>query len=301
MFEKFNEGAQRALILGQEAAAREKHEFLGTEHIMFGLLQAPGEVNAGLFRRLKMDLRKLVEQVETMLHKNVPMDEAKPDVPFSELAKKSLEKSVEIAKELGEENIGQEHLLLGMLSEPKTDASKAFGNIGFDDPAKLREEIRNEIESTKKRKTILAMLNEDASKALVHAKEDAREKWNDSVGTEHILLGMLRNLECPASRVLIKLGSDVRLLQKVIREITPPGKEKPMDGATPHLSLDAKTMIDSAEKEAKEMGHNYIGTEHLLLGMLSLKTCAAASALNRTGISNLKKVRLIVNKELETK
>jgi len=301
MFEKFNEGAQRALILGQEAAAREKHEHLGTEHIMFGLLQAPGEVNASVFKRLKVDMRKLVEQVEKLMAANKPMDEGKPDVPFSESAKKAIEKGVVISREMGEETIGQEHLLVGMISVPESDACKAFMSAGFEDVSRLEEAIRSEVESTRKRKKILALLNEAASKALVQAREEARESWNNFIGTEHILLGMVKNLDCPASRVLVKLGVDMRLLQKTIREISPPRKEKPMEGILPHFDIEAKQVIDNAEKEAKEMGHSYIGTEHLLLGILSVKTCAGASALNRTGISNLKKVKLLMAKELEGK
>ncbi|MDH5509687.1 MAG: hypothetical protein OEZ32_04955 [Nitrospinota bacterium] len=299
MFEKFNEGAQRSLILGQEAAAREKHEHLGTEHIMFGLLQAPGEVNSSVFKRLKVDLKKLVEQVEILVEANKPMEEGKPDVPFSDSAKKAIENGVVISREMGEESIGQEHLLIGMISVPESGAVKAFKDSGFGDVARLEEAIRREVDSTKKRKTILALLNEDASKALVQAREEAREGWNNFIGTEHILLGMVKNLECPASRVLIKHGVDMRLLQKTIREITPPRKEKPMEGLLPHFDIEAKQVIDNAENEAKGMGHSYIGTEHLLLGILSVKTCAGASALNRTGVSNIKKVKFSLAKELE--
>ncbi|MDH5639304.1 MAG: hypothetical protein OEZ04_12525 [Nitrospinota bacterium] len=301
MFEKFNESTQRSLILGQEAAAREKHEHLGTEHIMFGLLQAPGEVNASVLRRLNVDLKKLVGQVEILMGANKPMEEGKPDVPFSKSAKKAIEKGVVISREMGEESIGQEHLLIGMISIPESNAAKAFKDAGFEDMAKLEEAIRSEIDSTRKRKTILALLNEDASKALVRAREEAKEGWNNFIGTEHVLLGIVKNLECPASRVLIKQGVDMRLLQKTIKEITPPRQEKPMEGLLPHFDIEAKQVIDNAEKEAKDMGHSYIGTEHLLLGILSVKTCAGASALNRTGVSNIKKVKFSLTKELEGK
>ena len=215
-------------------------------------------------------------------------------------SKKSLENAVEEAKKLGEDTIGQEHIMLGMIAVPDSDAVKAFTNSGFEDMGKLETSIRNEIDNNKKRKKILALLNETASKALVQAREEAKQNWKDFTGTEHILLGILKDPECTAAKVLAKLGADSRLLIKTIKEITPPGKEKPAETSGPHFDLEAKAVIDNAETEAKELGHNYIGTEHLLLGTLSVKTCAGASALNRAGISNIKKVRIAVQKELES-
>jgi len=288
------------LILGQEAAAREKHDHLGTEHIMFGLLQSPGEVNSAVFKKTRMNLKKLVAQVEEMVEAN-PATEAKADIPFSEKAKKAIERSVEIAKEYGEGVIGQEHLLLAMIAITDSAAAKAIVNSGMEDLKKLEEAIQNEIESNRRRKKILALLNDQASQALVQAREEAHLSWNDFIGTEHILLGVLKGGDNLASVVLKKLGMDMRLAQKTIKEMTPPGKEKLPDGMQPHFDIEAKQVIDAAQAEAKEMNHNYIGTEHLLLGMLAVKTCAAASALNRTGVSNIKKVRIAISKELEGK
>jgi ATP-dependent Clp protease ATP-binding subunit ClpC len=300
MFDKFNEGAQRALILGQEAAAREKHDHLGTEHIMFGLLQVPGEINSATFKRQAVNLRKVVEQVEKRMESNA-VTEAMADVPFSEKAKKAIELSVDISKGYGEEAIGQEHLLLGMLAVEESDAAMVFKDAGVEDIRKFEDGIRGEIESSKKRKSILAMLNEPASKALVQAREEARQNWNEIIGTEHILLGLLKDQENLAMAALKKLGVDMRLLQKAIKEITPPGIEKPAEGTQPHFDLEAKMAIDNAAGEAREMSHNYIGPEHLLLGILAVKTCAGASALNRTGVSNIKKMRITISREMAQK
>jgi len=206
---------------------------------------------------------------------------------------------VEISREFGEELISQEHLLLGMLAVEDSDAVKVFINAGVEDVKKFEAGIRGEIESARKRKTILAMLNEQASKVLVQAREEAKQNWNEVIGTEHILLGIIKNQESAAVAALKKLGVDMRLLQKTIKEITPTGIEKPADA--PHLDLESKMAVDNAAMESKDMGHNFIGPEHLLLGILGVKTSAGASALNRTGVSNLKKVKLVLAKEMGAK
>jgi len=124
---------------------------------------------------------------------------------------------------------------------------------------------------------------ERARRVLTLAQEEAQHFSHSYIGTEHILLGLVREEEGVAARVLVNLGVVLSKVRSAVEFIIGRG-EKP-SGDEIGLSPRAKRVIELAIDEARHLGHNYIGTEHLLLGLLREGEGIAASVLDSFGIT----------------
>ncbi len=129
---------------------------------------------------------------------------------------------------------------------------------------------------------------ERARKVLTLAQEEAQRFNHNYIGTEHILLGLVREGDGIAAKVLSNLGVELSKVRSAVEFIIGRGERtvKGEIGLTPR----AKRVIELAVDEARRLGHNYIGTEHLLLGLLREGEGVAAGVLESLGIS-LEKVR----------
>ncbi len=125
--------------------------------------------------------------------------------------------------------------------------------------------------------------SERARRVLTVAQEEARNLNHSYIGTEHILLGLVREEEGVAARVLTNLGIGLGKVRSAVEFIIGRG-EKPGTGET-GLTPRAKKVIELAIDEARQLGHNYIGTEHLLLGLLREGEGVASSVLDSFGIT----------------
>ncbi|HTY81523.1 MAG TPA: ATP-dependent Clp protease ATP-binding subunit [Dehalococcoidales bacterium] len=125
--------------------------------------------------------------------------------------------------------------------------------------------------------------SERARRVLTIAQEEARSLNHSYIGTEHILLGLVREEEGVAARVLVNLGIGLGKVRSAVEFIIGRG-DKPGTGET-GLTPRAKKVIELAIDEARQMGHNYIGTEHLLLGLLREGEGVASSVLDSFGIT----------------
>ena len=130
--------------------------------------------------------------------------------------------------------------------------------------------------------------SERARRVLTLAQEEAEQLNHSYIDTEHILLGLVREEEGVAAKVLINLGVALNKVRQAVEFIVGRG-EKPATGET-GLTPRAKRVIELAIDEARHLGHNHIGTEHLLLGVLREGAGVAAAVLDNFGIS-LERVR----------
>jgi ATP-dependent Clp protease ATP-binding subunit ClpC len=130
--------------------------------------------------------------------------------------------------------------------------------------------------------------SERARRVLTLAQEEAQHLNHSYIGTEHILLGLLREDEGVASKVLTSLGANLGKVRSGVEFIIGRG-DKPNTGEI-GLTPRAKRVIELAIDEARHLGHNYIGTEHLLLGLLHEGGGVAAGVLDSFGIT-LEQVR----------
>ncbi|MEN8615178.1 ATP-dependent Clp protease ATP-binding subunit [Dehalogenimonas sp. THU2] len=125
--------------------------------------------------------------------------------------------------------------------------------------------------------------SERARRVLTYAQEEAQNLNHNYIGTEHILLGMVREEDGVAARVLVGLDVNLAKLRSAVEFVIGRG-EKPSAGET-GLTSRAKKVIELAIDEARNLGHNYIGTEHLLLGLLREGEGVAAGVLDSFGIT----------------
>ncbi|MFC1706144.1 ATP-dependent Clp protease ATP-binding subunit [Planctomycetota bacterium] len=139
MFDRFTERARRVMGLARQEAQRFNHEYIGTEHILLGLIQEGSGVAANVLRNLDIDLDKIRREVEKIVQSG-PSMVTMGQLPFTPRAKKVLELAVEEASNLGHNYIGTEHLLLGLIRENEGVAAQVLLNLGLklDD---VREEV----------------------------------------------------------------------------------------------------------------------------------------------------------------
>jgi ATP-dependent Clp protease ATP-binding subunit ClpC len=123
---------------------------------------------------------------------------------------------------------------------------------------------------------------ERAQKVLALAQEEAVRLGHNNIGTEHILLGLIREGEGIAAKALTALGLGLEKIQNEVETLIGRGKEQPTNIAyTPR----AKKVIELSMDEARKLGHTYVGTEHILLGLIREGEGVAARVLNNLGVS----------------
>ncbi|NEW09694.1 ATP-dependent Clp protease ATP-binding subunit [Paenibacillus sp. SYP-B3998] len=123
---------------------------------------------------------------------------------------------------------------------------------------------------------------ERAQKVLSLAQEEAVRLGHNNIGTEHILLGLIREGEGIAAKALVALGLGLEKIQDEVESLIGRGQEQPTNIAyTPR----AKKVIELSMDEARKLGHTYVGTEHILLGLIREGEGVAARVLNNLGVS----------------
>ena len=136
---------------------------------------------------------------------------------------------------------------------------------------------------------MFSRFTERAKRVVIMAKEEATRMNHPQVGTEHILLGLLRVGSGVALAVIEKLGIDSKKIRVEIEKKTQTGSPTLILGEMP-LTPQAKRVLEIALEEAAALGHNYVGTEHIFLGLIREKEGIAAQVLEQMGL-NLEKVR----------
>src|SRR5690349_16513259 len=122
-------------------------------------------------------------------------------------------------------------------------------------------------------------------KVLQMAREEAARLHHEYVGAEHILLGLIREGEGVAAAVLTNLNVDLEEIQQKIEETVKKGKAAAAAGPELPYTSRAKKVLELAMMEARELNHSYVGTEHLLLGLLREEKGIAAQVLTDAGVS----------------
>jgi len=131
MFNRFTERARKVIILAKEEAKRFNHDYIGTEHILLGLIREGEGVAATVLEKMGLSLENIRLEIEKLVQPG-PATQIIGDLPFTPRAKKALEMAAEEARSLGHNYIGTEHLLLGLIREEEGVASQVLINLGLD-------------------------------------------------------------------------------------------------------------------------------------------------------------------------
>lgn len=138
MFERFTDRARRVVVLAQEEARMHSHNYIGTEHLLLGLIHEGEGVAAKALEKLGISLQAARDQVDELIGagQNAPSGH----IPFTPRAKRCLELSLREALQLGDNFIGTEHLLLGLIREGDGVASRVLMELGAD-AAGVRQQV----------------------------------------------------------------------------------------------------------------------------------------------------------------
>ncbi|MDX2200641.1 MAG: ATP-dependent Clp protease ATP-binding subunit [Phycisphaerae bacterium] len=139
MFERFTDRARKVMALANQEAQRFNHEYIGTEHILLGLVKEGSGVGANVLKNLSVDLRKVRLEVEKLV-KSGPEMVTLGKLPQTPRAKRVIEYAIEEARNLNHNYVGTEHLLLGLLREQDGVAAQVLMNLGL-----RLEEVREEV------------------------------------------------------------------------------------------------------------------------------------------------------------
>ncbi|MCH8158092.1 MAG: AAA family ATPase, partial [Nitrospinae bacterium] len=176
MFKRFTERARRVIILAREEAELYRHEYLGTEHILQGVIKDGGGIAVAIIQKTGADLNLLKKELE----KNLPRSSNSliiGDIPFTSRAKKVLEFAVEEARSLSHNYIGTEHLLLGLLKEKEGVACRVLNSFGmyFEEvKEKIIEMFKEPAETTREtgKTPTLDEFSRDLTKMAIDGKLD---------------------------------------------------------------------------------------------------------------------------------
>src|SRR5467141_216535 len=138
----FTDRVRKVLQMAREEAARLHHEYVGTEHILLGLIREGEGVAAAVLQNLSVDLDEIQQKIEETVKKGKAAAATGPDLPYTSRAKKVLELAMGEARDLSHGYVGTEHLLLGLLREEKGIAAQVLTDAGVNLDAAKAETLR---------------------------------------------------------------------------------------------------------------------------------------------------------------
>ena len=223
MFERFTDRARRVLVLAQDEAKALEHNFLGTEHVLLGLIKEGEGVGAKALRELGTDYDTLRAKITSVITPGAP-GTASGAPPFTPRSKKVLELALAEALELGHNYIGTEHVLLGLIREGSGVAAQALVAEGLALPT-VRAKVIELLAGYQK--THNPMGRQTPAATSLEARVKAAASVNP-VGSQHYLLALLEDPACLAARVLASLGVTLDAVRARVREIGVAGSSDEM-------------------------------------------------------------------------
>lgn len=145
MFEKFTEGAIKVIMLSQEEARRMGHNFVGTEQLLLGVIGQRHGIGARALKKLKVTLKKARKEIELYIGRGTGF--VASEIPFTPRAKRVLEMAVHEGKDLGQNFVGTEHILLALIAESDGVAMRTLDKLNVD-INKLRNLVLSSIQET---------------------------------------------------------------------------------------------------------------------------------------------------------
>jgi ATP-dependent Clp protease ATP-binding subunit ClpA len=350
--------AKRLIDLAYEEAQQLSNNYIGTEHLLIAVIREGDGLGARVLRSLGADLERTREIVRSLQEASPqcaagstasPSATVDPEVAwqrFTERARRTVSLAQEEAVRMGENYVGTEQLLLGLVRLDDSVAARVLDRLGVP-LGRIRADIERQVTYGPGNLGPDVPLTPRVQVVIALASEEAQRLNNNSIGTEHLLLGLIREGDCLAARVLLALGINLERTRPVIdslQEAGPPpapstassssAAGSPMTGAvqptpaapsaepapeaapttgqtpmpsvvppippwlrpstappsqpaTPWAKFNerARRALWLAQNEALAFGENFIGTEHLLLGITREREEIAVQMLARLGIT----------------
>ncbi len=288
MFERFTERARKVIILARDEAIRLGHDYVGTEHLLLGLIREGDGLALPVLRKLNVDKVAVIAEIE----ERVPVgNKFSPgsEIPFTSGAKRVLECAISEARSLRHNYIGTEHLLLGLVREGEGIASQVLRGFGVSlasAKAQVQELLAEQPSRTPDPAPSVSFerFSGRARKVILLARDEAIRLGHNGVDTEHLLLGLIREGDGWAVAMLNKLNVNIAAVKAEVERTVAAGSESSPGSEIP-FTPQAKKVLECAISEASSLGHNYLGTEHLLLGLTLEGEGMASRVLLDFGVS----------------
>ncbi|MDX6628744.1 MAG: ATP-dependent Clp protease ATP-binding subunit ClpC [Gaiellales bacterium] len=209
---------------------------------------------------------------------------------FTERARQVVVFAQDEARALQHASIGTEHILLGLLREEAGLAARALASFGLTVEA-VRAQVVIVVGRGEEPAPSAMPFTPVAKRVLELALREALSLGHNYIGTEHILLGLVREDEGAATRVLLDLDLDAATIRReIVRRLEGPGRHASRTGGQATtgemlLTRAGEQALELAAEEARALGHNYVGTEHFVLGLLRERQGLAAQLLIALGIT----------------
>lgn len=298
-FDKFTEPARKVLQYAQEEAGRLNDDYVDSEHFLLGLVREEEGVAAKVLIERGAELEAARSAVGLVLSRpelRAPGPGLAPD------ARRTIELAVEEARRLSHRRIGTEHLLLGLMRIENSRAADVLRSLGIEpaavqsalravfDPARSASTARRPAHSGRRSERTavrapvgnLLKFTAGARATLRLAGEESRRFNHNYLGTEHLLLALVRaDQEIPAG-VLANLGLTLDQVRSAVEFFIGRGDRTITGdiGLTPRT----KKVLELAVDEARRLQHATIGSEHLLLGLVREGQGIGVSVIESLGV-----------------
>jgi ATP-dependent Clp protease ATP-binding subunit ClpA len=307
-FGLFNDRAKRVLALAQDEAIRFNHNYIGTEHLLLGLVREGEGLAARVLSSRGVELSKVRTAVEFIVGRG-DATKSPSEITLSPRTKRVIEIAVAEAQRLGHGNVGTEHLLLGLVVEGEGIATGVIESLGIR-LEHLRVILLSEMTGAHITSPPTAgpaaggshggpfdRFDHHAKRVLALAQDEAIRFNHNYMGPEHLFLGISREGESVGGQVLRDLGLELGEIRRHVESLVGRGDTS----ASPSeitLTPRMKKVIELAIDESRSLGHGHVGPEHLLLGLLREGGNNACVILTQKGIP-LDKVRESVIAKLD--
>jgi ATP-dependent Clp protease ATP-binding subunit ClpA len=303
-FDRFNDRAKRVLALAQDESIRFNHTYIGTEHLLLGLVREGEGVAARVLEALSVDLSRLRSEVERTIGRG-DGTRSPSEIVLAPQTKEVINHAIEEARKLGHGHVGTEHLLLGIVRAENSTAAKILAKFGV-----ALEAVRHQVIATLGQRGAppgdqrthqppqsvtrftaaggpFDRFTEPAKRVLAHAQEEAMRLKHNYIGTEHVLLGLVLEAESSAARALSSLGVELSKVRTAVEFIIGPGDAANLLSDPNDLTISPRTkrLIEFAVDEARILGHRQVGPEHLLLGLVREGQGIASGVIESLGVT----------------
>jgi predicted dehydrogenase len=320
----FTPRAQQALALARKEADRLNHHFVGTEHVLLGLIKLGQGTAVNVLQKFGLDLETVRLEVRKQIGTD-PEQKMIGNIPYTPRVKKVLALAANEAKDLNHTYIGTEHILLGLVREGDGVAARVLKSLDVD-IEQTRQEILRELDpdfggATKNLSEAREAFNELVSKATIStsplageeatpnftpraqrvlalARGEANRLNHPVVAAEHLLFGIMALGNGVGANVRARLGLELEKVRAAVEKQLGPGAIlQKVTGNIPYTP-GAKRVLARAGKEARELSHSYVGTEHIFLGLLREEDGGVLQIFKNLGV-DVEQARLEILKELD--
>jgi ATP-dependent Clp protease ATP-binding subunit ClpA len=300
-FDRFNDRAKRVLALAQDEAIRFNHNYIGTEHLLLGLVREGEGAAARALDSLGVELSKVRVSVESIIGRG-DSTTTPTEITLSPRTKKVIELAIDEARKLGHSHVGTEHLLLGLVREGGHVGAKVLESLGVT-LDKVREHViailgqphgyasgprpdPRDLPSAGP----FDLLDRPTKRVLGLAEEEARLMRHNWIGTEHMMIALLRS-DGIAQRALEELGVKIDQARAGVFKAVPP-READVTEIT--ITPRVRTLLGKAIMLAAPSA-DLVRPQHLLLALVADPDGIGSQVLAQLGVTP-EKLRVTIDR-----